>query len=77
VLYTIIPAGTVPDKGLTELTSLSATRGASRPLLVLSISTSELELMVLGLSPIFIWAEAVSTEHTMAAEKRRLFFIDF
>jgi hypothetical protein len=36
----------------------NATRGGKNPLLVLSSSRSELELMVFGLSPIFTWAFA-------------------
>jgi hypothetical protein len=47
-----MPAVTVPVSGAIELLSFNATRGGRKPLLVLSSSSSEFELMVVGLSPI-------------------------
>src|SRR5689334_13758776 len=72
-----MPDGTVPVKGATKFALFNATRGGRKPLLVLSSSNNEFELIVFGLLPILTWALTDRVNKSIMAQANRMigFFI--
>jgi hypothetical protein len=77
ILYTIIPAGTVPVKGEVLVKLTRATLGVRKPLFVLSSSSREFALIVFGLSPILTCAFAKNVASNMPIVNSFLINIDF
>ena len=78
VLYTVIPA-TCAAKGAKDVVLERVSLGSSIPLVVLSISRTELALMVVGLSPTLTCAREVSPNNRHTARSvscfKKLFFV--
>ena len=76
VLYTTVPVSNPAASGEDELTFVIDTRGKTKPLLVVSNSSSEALLIVVTLLPIFTWDIADKRIIIMHRTRNDLVFIN-